>query len=207
MDTNEYSEIENNDKFVLDQIGHESICVYCFIKDNIFSTDVTNNYILQFVYRSFYGLDTAGLTPDFKKRYFELMQEYKTKSIDIKDILLNLYRIKNYKKQNTLQFSFVSKLANTIDHNLPIYDSEVAKYFKYSPASYLHSIENRIESYMTFYNILKIKYKTIIDENKLQIIRSNFKSKYLSSTSTAISESRILDFIFWSAGKLKLKVN
>ena len=83
--------------------------------------------MFQFTYRSFYRLDNAGLTPEFKSRYFELLQEYRIKPIDLKDICVDLYEYKTRKGYNSVQFSFATKLANTIDENYSINEQNIIK--------------------------------------------------------------------------------
>ncbi len=126
LDTNE---INNNAKSIIENLKEESVAVYYFINDQFIKENVNDNKLLQFVFRSFYRIDNAGLTDEFKKRYFEILQESKDIAPNLKEICQELYKIKNHRKLNTLQFSFVTKLANTVNPKLPIYDSEVAKMY------------------------------------------------------------------------------
>jgi hypothetical protein len=56
-----------------------------------------------FVFRSFYRLDNAGLTQEFKTRYFQLLQEYRNKPIDLKEICLDLSNYKTRKNLDSIQ--------------------------------------------------------------------------------------------------------
>ena len=58
--------IENNSTEIIENIDFESIEVYNFLKSQFEMSNVTENYLFQFVFRSFYRLDNAGLTPKFK---------------------------------------------------------------------------------------------------------------------------------------------
>ena len=51
------------------RVGRESVDVYLFLCDEFARGPVTQNYLFQFVYCSFYRLDNAGLTPEFKFSY------------------------------------------------------------------------------------------------------------------------------------------
>ena len=100
--------LENKDK-ALNKLDVECFHVYNFIKEQFNQTeDVRNNHLFQFTYRSFYRLDNAGFTPEFKKRYFELLQEYRSKPIVLKDICIDLYEYKTRKGLNSVQFSFAT---------------------------------------------------------------------------------------------------
>ena len=81
----------------INKLSKEGFDVYGFINDEFKNTeDITKNHLFQFVFRSFYRLDNAGLTQEFKTRYFQLLQEYRNKPIDLKEICLDL---SNYKKE------------------------------------------------------------------------------------------------------------
>ena len=62
--------INNNAQAIVNNISHESIDVYNFLRTQFDITNVAENYLFQFVYRSFYRLDNAGLTAQFKTEYF-----------------------------------------------------------------------------------------------------------------------------------------
>ena len=133
-DINEISEwIENHSTEIIRNIEQESVDVYNFLKKEFYESNVNENYLFQFVFRSFYRIDNAGLTPEFKKEYFKILEENRNeKQLDFEKVLRRLYSFPNRKGQNTLQFSFVTKMSNTINDVTPIYDSEVAKMFSMS---------------------------------------------------------------------------
>lgn len=66
--------VNANSDQIVKNIRQESVDVYRFITKQFETTDVSGNYLFQFVYRSFYGMDVAGLSEKFKKRYFDIMQ-------------------------------------------------------------------------------------------------------------------------------------
>jgi len=90
---------------IISNISKESIDVFDFIKFEYGKTDVSSNSLFQFVYRSFYRLDNAGLTDEFKIKYFYLMQEYRNKHhFDFENILRQLKAVRNLQDQETFQF-------------------------------------------------------------------------------------------------------
>ncbi|KAF2518847.1 hypothetical protein E0W68_06215 [Flavobacterium salilacus subsp. salilacus] len=192
--------IEINSEDIINNIDIESISVYSFIKERFISSNIIDDYIFQFVYKSYYRIENAGLTPDFKKRYFEILKELQnTKNFEIEKTISDLYRIKNRKNQFSVQFSFTTKLLNTINENLPIYDSEVAKVFSFSQP-YSRPYNQKIEIYLNQYSQINDAYKRIIEENLLYNVVKKFDSKFTNNNIGAIKK---LDFIFWSTGKIK----
>lgn len=184
---------------IIDNLKYESIEVYKFIQYEFLKGNIENNYLFQFVYRSYYRLDNAGLTEEFKREYFKLLEENRGKAIfDYEHALKRLYKFKNRKDQESFQFSFVTKLFNTIDNNIPIYDSEVVKVFGLS--KYMQrSFDIKFKKYLNQLEAIKNAYKKIIDERLLENTINRFNQKFIDSN---LTEMKRLDFIFWSAGKI-----
>lgn len=192
--------IENNSTEIIENIDIESVEVYNFLKSQFEISNVNENYLFQFVFRSFYRLDNAGLTPKFKIEFFRILEEIRNqKTFNFEEILKQLYNFPNRKGQNTLQFSFVTKMLNTIDNKMPIYDSEVAKMFNVS-RPYYNEFDKKLEVYLNQLNLIQESYEKIIKENLLPIVNEKFNQKFKNHN---LEEMKRLDFIFWSSGKIK----
>jgi hypothetical protein len=184
-------------------IERESVDVYLFLREQFNKGPILKNHLFQFVYRSFYRLDNAGLTPEFKSEYFRLMDECRSsKCLDLRSLTKNLYEMPNRKGQNSLQFSFVTKLANTIDDDYPIYDSEVAKIFNFRPPSTYKTMDERLTIYLEFYDNLKNYYHELLNGNACETVFACFHERYPDDDYSRIPRLKLLDFFFWSAGKI-----
>ena len=64
---------------ILSNLNFESIDVYLFLKNEYEKGNILNNFVFQFVFRSYYRLDSAGLSDKIKKHYFELLAGKQTK--------------------------------------------------------------------------------------------------------------------------------
>ncbi|MGV8946260.1 MAG: hypothetical protein ACOH1N_07515 [Lutibacter sp.] len=196
--------IENHSTEIIGNIDQESIDVYDFIKSEFKKSDINENHLFQFVFRSFYRIDNAGLTPEFKKEYFKILEQYRNeKQFDFEKVLRRLFSFPNRKGQNTLQFSFVTKMFNTIDDIMPIYDSEVAKIFSLS-RPYQSEFEIKLDKYLDQLDKIKIGYEQIIEQNLLPKTIGLFDQVFKD---IKLPEMKKLDFIFWSAGKIRTKIN
>ena len=202
---NEIAEwIEGNSQDIIANINQESIDVYNFLKAQFNTSKADKNHLFQFVYRSFYRIDNAGLSPEFKEKYFELLQHYRNnnyQSIDkivFKKVLDKLYKFPNRKGSQSFQFSFTTKLFNTIDDNVPIYDSQVAKMFSL-PRPYQKEFNVKFEKYMSQLEIIKNGYEEIINNYLLPKTIEQFDKKFSRNNLSMIKK---LDFIFWSSGKI-----
>lgn len=171
------------------------IALYFYIS-SVFAQNkpVSDNLEFKEKYKSFYVMRTAGLSQQHFDKYFELLD----RRIDNLETILNeLYEIKTLKKQNSLQFSFATKLLHTLDNNLPIYDNQVKKTLglpdTYSP---LDSRYKKTRALLAYYENIKMIYQQLLEKapiKKLSVdIRKNF-----GWTADQINDVKILDFILW----------
>lgn len=195
--------IEKNSTEIIENIDQESVDVYNFLRTEFEKSNVNENYLFQFVFRSFYRIDNAGLTLEFKKEYFKILEQNRSeKQFDFEKVLRRLFSFPNRKGQNTLQFSFATKLFNTIDDKMPIYDSEVAKMFSLS-RPYRTEFEIKLDKYLDQLNIIQKGYEQITDQDLLPKTIDLFDRKFEKNK---LSEIKKLDFIFWSAGKIRTTI-
>lgn len=198
-------EINDSSSEIVKNIQEESLATYCFIHEQWNKSSAVENKLFQFVFRSFYRLDNAGLTDEFKKKYFELLESFRGVEPNITTLCETLYDIKNRKGSKSLQFSFVTKMANTINPMLPIYDSEVAKMYGYKPPIFnKHTIDQRIEKLLKFYKHLSDDYTKILNEGLLEETFDTFDRNF-PSYQDKLGKNKKLDFVVWSAGKLSKK--
>jgi hypothetical protein len=202
MEQFDLEQIETNAASIVDGIGAESVAVYAYLLLEFKRGPVDRNLLFQFAFRSFYRLDNAGLTDDFKREYFRLMEQHRHISgeIPLDALVKELFEFPARNKRKGIQFSFVTKLANAISHDYPIYDSEVAKVFSFQPPYPSRPFEDRLANYLGFYGKLRETYKQILSENLIAQPRRMFREKY-ANVAASVPELKVLDFIFWSAGK------
>jgi hypothetical protein len=62
--------IEEKQDDILSNIDFESIAVYSFLKNEYAKENILDNFVFQFVFRSYYRLDNAGLSDEIKNRFF-----------------------------------------------------------------------------------------------------------------------------------------
>ena len=177
----------------------ESVDVYLFLKDEYKKGNIKDNTVFQFVFRSYYRLDNAGLTDEFKKRYFELLADKQT---DLKTILWDLYEFPTRRNLKAVQFSFATKLLHTLDNNKPIFDAEVARVIHESVTG--GSAEEKINLCRNIYDDLIRIYSNLIKDKEIKKIISEFRKKF-SVSAERMTDIKVLDFIVWSLGKLKKK--
>jgi hypothetical protein len=106
---------------IINNLKEESVAVYAYLAEEFNKGIITENPVFQFMYRSYYRLEHAGLTPEFKQAYFAIMEELSgSVDIDLIQIVDRLYEYPRRIGDNSVQFSFATKLANTINPSYPI---------------------------------------------------------------------------------------
>ncbi len=134
----ELEKLINDHIILIDRIEHESVHAYCFLKEQFQqSKDINGNYLFHFMFRSFYRLDNAGLTPKYKEHFFKVMQNNRGASLSM-PLIQNQFngissRLVDAEGESAFQASFISKMIHTIDDSYPIYDSNVAAVFDIKP--------------------------------------------------------------------------
>lgn len=180
---------------ILNNLDQESIDVYKFIQKEFNKGDILKNHLFQFIFRSFYRLDNAGLTKEFKKRYFELLD---SKETNIEKILKELYEIKTIRDKKSLQLSFITKLIHTINVNEPIFDSNIASLINLR-INDKGNLDNRVKSRIEAYNKIKDFIRNLLKED-LEIF-NQLRNKF-NVNSKEVSDTKVIDFILWSYGNL-----
>ena len=139
-------------------LDRQAVPVYLFITERFTSTsDISTDQVFQFIFRSYYRLDSAGLGDEFKAAYFQLLQLHRADPHpDLRRLCEALGKHEIIRRTQSLQFSFATKLLATIDPAQPIYDSYVAKVFDFNPPYYVQHFSKRLERFMRFYELLSV---------------------------------------------------
>jgi hypothetical protein len=196
--------IKNNKVSIFNNLDKESIEVYKFLVNRFKETeDISKDEVYKFLYRSFYRIDNAGLTMEFKNEYFKILQEYRIVTKYSNDTIISIanrldpfIRLNNTK---SFQFSFISKMLNTINVDSPIWDSEVRLVFKFTNIKSKLSLDEKIKMAIEQLEYMKIVYKQIEESNELNLVIQEFDKNY---DIDVMSFNKKLDFILWSCGKI-----
>ena len=190
---------------IIDNIDQESVDVYLWIKNEYEKNgdNIRGNKVFQFVFRSYYRLDNAGLSNEQKECFFKLLAQKESRLNIILEELHKLptLRKKNGKPVHTVQFSFATKLLHTLDDTNPIFDSEIARVIRKS--FHGKDKEERMESCEEIYSYLKELETQLISDSKIQQVIKEFRLKFESTLrENQMTNEKVLDFLLWSLGKL-----
>ncbi|MEI8087515.1 MAG: hypothetical protein WCG93_15000 [Paludibacter sp.] len=202
MNTKEIaSKIEQNSQSVIDNINVESIAYYSFLRTEFEKSNITENHVFQLVARRFFGFDNVGFNNQFKTEYFKLFEKYRNvPTIDIESVFVDLHIKTNIQGNDSLIFSFATKLASVVKDTMPIYDLEVCKVFSFeNPDNPDFGVTS--DYLVNYFEIIKDSYSEIINSDLLPKTINLFDEKFKSNNLSMVKK---LDFIIWSTGNLNL---
>jgi hypothetical protein len=154
-------------------------------------------------FERYYGLNAAGVSDAFKRRYFELLFDLKLKEDGdpYTSILKELYSVLRRKEDKALQCSFVSKLVAIHDETRPIFDRHVSHFFGITVPSN-GWVDFRIAGFVANLMWLRETYQHWSGDERFIDILSAVKHKHPSLKDCA--GARVTDFLIWTVGRKKL---
>jgi hypothetical protein len=183
-------------------LSAEDVDVYLFIqREFCASPDVSEATIFQFAFRNFYQL-RDNLGSQFLNAYFKVFEKQR-RSVrpDLQDIIKRLARVPTLTAECSLQFSFATKMAATIDQTRPIYDSNVGKVFQFKDIQNQAS-SDRIARCLGFYEHLIATTSNLLERHEPVILEINESVTARIDGWKYVSPQKKIDFILWTAGRL-----
>lgn len=182
-------------------LDREAVPVYLFITKRFAAAkNVSADPVFQFVFRSYYRLDNAGLGDAFKVAYFELLRQHRSGARpDLRHLCEALAQHETKRRKQSLQFSFATKLLATVDPTQPIYDSYVAAVFDFNPASHVKEFAKRLNKLLTFYDLLSVTCRWFVAQPKFAEVNVAFARA--NKLWSKLPRMKQVDFVLWATGK------
>jgi hypothetical protein len=184
---------------------HSDFCPYLELKALLPDASPEARHRFRILFTSFYGFNMAGITEEFKDKFFHILHDGNVllkEQPDFIGILDQLSRIKRKKGDFALPFSFVSKLVAMHSAASPIYDRHVLAFFEErAPASSVAKA-TRIKWYQGFLDYVARSYGTWANDSRVAEILDRLKrrDRQLASCHTV----RLMDFLVWKVGNQRL---
>lgn len=194
--------INSNAQDICRHFHQERVDIYLFLYHKLKEVHADQHSIYRFIFRSYYGMDTIGLTEEFKIAYFKLQEKLKAgHSFDLAEINEQLSAYRNHKNQPVLPFSLITKMVNMISADYPVYDLHVIKLFGYKQPSDKDT-EKRMTKYLKQYEYIRQCYQEIEEKQLLHQAEDIFKHHFVHQI---LPGYKMLDFLFHAGGKYLLK--
>lgn len=192
--------LEFRDKAVA-VLDPDAVPVYLFITERYAAAkDVSGDHVFQFVFRSYYRLDNAGLGDAFKVAYFGLLQHHRVgPRPELHQLCKSLAQHDTKRQKQSLQFSFATKLLATINPAQPIYDSYVASMFGFNPPYHVKDFSKRLDKFLGFYQVLSEACRWLTVQTKFASVNAAFAEN--NDQWAKVPQMKQVDFILWATGK------
>jgi hypothetical protein len=186
-----YSMICEHRASVIARIIPQQVGDYEWLLEHVSEAE-TQEY--QRAYRKFWGM--RGVSTDFYRAYFKILRDSIAESATPADVCRELSpNSLRGDGQQTIQFSFATKLCHVLRPHCPIYDSHVSRFYLYREPSAQLSLETRIEGLVEFYRSLIEEQKRVLSAGFLALAISVFREKFLPQRHT---DEKIVDWLIWA---------
>ncbi len=191
-----YSVINRFQQAIIGAISSQDVADYEWLLQNIARASAAS---YQEKYRKFWGMNNAaGLSSGFQAAYFGALSTGITQSPTISSLCQTLYNASTQRGgKKTHQFSFATKLLHMIDPRLPIYSSEIARFYLFQRPS--GPPQQRITSLIAFHNFLINEYARVISSGQLTGAIVAFQQQLKPQRHT---DEKILDWLIWALVRL-----
>lgn len=176
---------------------------YFRLKDLLRRTDSSSRARFRKEFTTYYRLNAAGLSDEFKTRFFELLFAFDSRgAIDpYTSLLLELHTIPRRVGDHALQASFVTKLVAIHDEARPIYDRHVSRFFGISVPS-VGSVEFRVAGFVTNLRFIQTQYEAWSLDSRFPALQRQLVSK--QPLIEQCKPARVFDFLVWTVGSQRL---
>lgn len=192
-------------RFAEAELCHTDFCPYLDLKRLFAERTSVARERFQRLFTRFYNLNSAGLSPDFLRRYFEILfgnAVIVNGRPAFETILNELWVIKSRKGYCALHFSFVSKMVAMHEETSPIYDRHVLAFFdRKVPATAIQKAD-RIAWFVKFLDDIKASYTTWASDRRIVPVLDKLKSR--DSNLRELHPIRLMDFLVWTVGNRNL---
>lgn len=160
---------------------------YQNIMKMLYSVDVSIDKDFQKKFNGFYRIRQR--TKEFYELLYNYLEENKNSDASFESILLYFFN-----QTERIEASFSSKIAATINPNLPIWDSIVLKNIGLKTPGYNLSKQDRFNKTVDLYNHLVKFYSHLLNDNLSNKMIKDFDEHF---PETNITKYKKIDLILW----------
>jgi hypothetical protein len=166
---------------------NDGLIKYNNIMDEVFDVDVSKNELFQKSFNGFYRIRQRPKV--FYTAMYEYIETHKHSQVSFEDVLRYFFD-----KLGRIEASFSSKVAATINPNLPIWDSIILNHLKLKKPGYNLSKDKRLKQTVDLYNSISKFYTDFLKHKLAEKMISDFDNQYPKAN---ISNIKKIDLILW----------
>lgn len=182
-------------------LDRNAVLPYCELRRLLTNPSAADREKFERQFARYYGLNSAGLSPDFKRRYFELLFDVNRGTLNIPPyaaLLSELHGIPRIQGDLALQCSFVSKMVAIHDESRPLYDKYVGAFFGLTVPQ-TGSIEFRVAGFIANLEIVRTYYFAWMSDPRFQSVFERVLNRIPELRPCNLA--RVCDFLVWRTGK------
>jgi hypothetical protein len=188
-----YNLINQHSAAILQSIGPNHVPDYDWLVENLLHGVAAPEFRRR--YQRFWAMNQAKLCPDFYADYFQRLQNQIQNPISPAVLANQLYQVPTRRDgHQSLQFSFVTKLAHMANSHAPIYDSLVAAFYFFQPSVRGQSMEQRIARLVAFHEFLILEYRRVLHHGLLTPAICHFRREFNPHHFT---DEKVIDSLIW----------
>jgi hypothetical protein len=189
-----YEDINDNIDHLLSAISPNHVAHYDWLVQNIHQV-AEHEY--QKRYKTFWRLNGAGLSQNYCHAYFQYLQAgLDNNACHLDTLAYELYQIPINTNRQALQFSFCTKLCHMLNRDLPIYDSQISKFYNFITPNRSLPVQQRITRFAEIHQDLVAKYNQIMHNGFLAESIQAFRQRFNPQHFTDI---KVIDSLIWAS--------
>jgi hypothetical protein len=159
--------------------------------------NVATDTEFQRLYRRYWAMNAARLSTDFCAEYFSLLERLKDGPVpSVERVARLLYDVPTRADgQQTLQFAFASKMVHMLNHQLPVYDSRVARFYFLPQRPQGAPFEERLQHLLRSYEFLITEHRRVLDNGILKDAIGRFRRRF--GLGNDYTDNKVVDTLIW----------
>jgi hypothetical protein len=202
--------LNQNGGLLLDTIPIESVTTYLELRDEYQSTQVAESEEYQQKFIKHYGVSGVGVNKEFLARFFEIMEDHKSRDGDVDFYLAAraIYGNMEKRKLSPSQFGYLTAMATVINNDNPTYSPEIGKFLQFDPPTQAtRDSRERLNIYLEFYREYRQTLLDLIESEdeglkNLRSLITVFKIKLKQHGNYTLSPLKRVDLLIKFAAEL-----
>jgi len=178
---------------VVDSLPRDFLQNYEWLVQNVAQADELS---YRKAYRRFWAMGPAQLSSNFYTAYFRSLKSSIGQPRELRDIIQSLYESSTRRNgDQSIQFSFATKLVHMTNRRLPIYDSRIAQFYCFQIPAGKMGLQDRIDKCMGIYAFLIQEYGRVLERGLLTVAIQEFRRQFNPRN---ITDEKIVDSLIWA---------
>ena len=192
---------DHRDEVIDELVRISDVPRYLELRRKLREVDASTDMEFQQMYRDYWRMSLSRLGNLFYKRYFAHMEALKSSDAGRNEAAIReIAMLSDTPERSSLQFSFATKLLNTIDSREPVYDTHVTSFYFYVPPASDRPFEARLNALLEFYDFLRGEYARVLGGGLLRPAIEQFRERV--SADPDLCDERIVDLLIWGFASL-----